>query len=84
MESQQEQRVVTLWQFVKSNNVDNLKLSYCCYTMFTTMLESVHHPRPLHQNNDLEVSSVFIFLWTECEYSNFVQPLGSFIRQQSM
>jgi len=50
--------------------------------MFTTILEFVHHPRPLYQNNDLEMSSVSIFMWTECEYCNFVQPLGSFIREQ--
>jgi hypothetical protein len=49
--------------------------------MFTTIFEFVHHPRPLHQNNDLEVSSMSIFMWTECEYRNFVQLLGSFIRK---
>jgi len=52
--------------------------------MLTTILESVQHPRPLHQNNDLEVSSMSIFMWRECEYCNFVQPLGSFIREQNM
>lgn len=84
MDSQQEHTVVTLWQFVKSNNVDILKLSYCCYTMFTTILEFVHHPRPLYKNSDLEVSSMAIFMWRECEYCNFVQALGIFIREQNM
>jgi hypothetical protein len=69
MDSQQEHIMVTLWQFIKSNNVKILKLSDHCNTMFTTILEFVHYPSPLHHNTDLEVSSVTILMCTECEYS---------------